>query len=76
MKRALTGIVAALALATGHATAAESNAAYLQSNDRLGSESRAANEMMGMPLPLAIFGLIIIIAFAVAVNQNDGPSSP
>jgi hypothetical protein len=75
MKRALTGIAVALALVASQA-AAGSNAAYLQPNDRAGSESETASEMMGMPLPLAIFGLIIVIAFAVAVNHDDGPSSP
>jgi hypothetical protein len=76
MNRALTGIIAAAAL-VGSQAVAGAHDAYMAAGDRASPSGGTANEMMGMPLPLAILGLVIIVGFIVAAaNNDDNPSSP
>jgi len=75
MRNLLTAAVASLALAGGQAAA--STAPPVHNSDRAASSEATANDMMGMPLPLTILALVIIIGFIVAAsNNNDNPSSP
>jgi hypothetical protein len=75
MKRFLTGMVAAVALAASQA-AAGANGPLVHMADRAGPESATANEMFGTPLPVLLLALGIIVAFVVVANNDDGPSSP
>jgi hypothetical protein len=76
MKRALTGIIAAAAL-VGSQAVAGAHSAYMEASDRASPSGDTANDMMGIPLPLAILGVVIIVGFIVAAaNNDDNPSSP
>lgn len=75
MKRALTGIVAAFALAASQA-AAGAHGPLASMSDRAGPENETANEMLGAPIPVLLLAVAIIVTFVVVSNNDDDSSSP
>jgi len=72
MKRTIVAVTAGLLLIAGQAAAAN-NVSSVRIGDRIGASADESSEFAGVPLPVLLVGLAIIVA-GIAVASDDSES--
>jgi len=72
MKKTIVAVTAGLLLIAGQAAAAN-NVSSVRIGDRIGASADESSEFAGVPLPVLLVGLAIIVA-GIAVASDDSES--
>lgn len=73
MRKTIAAVTAGLLLVAGQAAAAN-DSAVTRVGDRVGARTGASSDFRGMPAPVFIFGLGVLIATIVVFNDDASES--
>lgn len=73
MRKTIAAVTAGLLLVAGQAAAAN-NSAVARVGDRVGARADASSEFRGIPLPVMLIGIAVIIA-TITVASDDASES-
>jgi hypothetical protein len=76
MRKAIAAASVGLLLIAGQAVAAGNNSAVERVGDRVGARAEAANDFMGIPLPVVLIGTAVLIGVITVASEDDKPTSP
>ncbi|MEH6697602.1 MAG: hypothetical protein V7672_02775 [Brevundimonas sp.] len=76
MRKTIAAASVGLLLIAGQAVAANNNSAVTRVGDRVGASADAANEFVGIPLPVLLIGAAVLAGVITVASDEDKPTSP
>jgi hypothetical protein len=76
MRKTIAAASVGLLLIAGQAVAAGNNSAVERVGDRVGARAQAANDFMGIPLPVLLIGTAVLVGVVSVASDEDKPTSP
>ena len=74
MRKTIAAVTTGLLLVAGQAAAAGSTSAVTRVGDRVGAASGESSEFAGVPLPVLIIGVAVLVAAVVVATDDDSES--